>query len=97
MVENEDWTGGLEEKRQHTAMVVGEGASSKVKKKFRKKEVIQEEFQVMPPELRSILRARGSFTDDQRLVVSNLVYWRAQPACWFGFGFWILDFAGLNW
>ncbi len=53
-------------------------------KKFNKKEVLGEEtkFQVMLPELHTVLRVRGSFTDDQRLMVSNLLYQKAEPACW---------------
>ncbi len=74
MVESNDETGGSGYRR--TALVGGD--ASRVKKFYEKEEVLEEgmKFQIMLPELRSILHVRGSFTDDQRLMVSNLLYWR---------------------
>ncbi len=75
LVENDDETRGSGYRR--TALVGGD--ASRVKKLNKKEEVLEEEmkFQIMLPELRSILRVRGSVMEGQRLMVSNLLYWRA--------------------
>eukprot|EP01084_Bolivina_argentea_P281699 482023_1 len=66
LVENNDETRGSGYRR--TALVGGD--ASRVKKLNKKEEVLEEEmkFQIMLPELRSILRVRGSFTEGQRLM-----------------------------